>query len=142
MAIGNETEETTVKRATSKVREDNQWEIVTRAPKAGQRESTVVVDLHDRDLAEMQAWTSTSCVVDAARSTWIIGLQSNIRRMLEAGKSDQEIQAWVDNWKPDVVNRIPTDPVAATLSKFANMDAEGQAAFMAELQARLAAKEV
>jgi hypothetical protein len=119
--------------------EDGIWTIVARAPKVD-REMKVRVNLHDGNTGDMIAWTSEDCVRDNCRANWIIGLQSGLRRLLEGQKSAEEVQKFADEWKPDVVTRTAADPIAATLNKFSNMDAEAQKEFMAALKQRLAKK--
>lgn len=64
--------------------------------------------------------------------------QSILRRLMEAGKTDEEIDAVFATWKPGIAIERTVDPEAALLAKFGKMDAEQQAAFIAELQARRA----
>jgi hypothetical protein len=115
------------------------WSVVTRAPKVD-REVTVNLNLHDGSVQEMVKWTSEKCVKDDCTNSWIISFQSNVRRMLEAGKTAEEIQAFADTYKPDVTVKVAQDPIAATLGKFQKMSAEEQQAFMKQLKERLAKK--
>jgi hypothetical protein len=64
--------------------------------------------------------------------------QAALRRLMEAGKSDEEIDTAMAAWKPGVALERTIDPEAALLAKFGKMDAAQQAAFIAELQARRA----
>src|SRR5512139_3101442 len=108
------------KKEMSKRLENGTWNVVTRAPKVD-RQITVNFNFHDNTLQDMVAWTSESNVKDTAVDSWIIGLQGKIRKMLEAGKTEKEIQDAIKDHKPDVVTRGPVDYVSAAMNKFAKM---------------------
>ena len=65
-----------------------------------------------------------------------ITAQAVMRRLAEGGKSDEEIADTMAAWKPGVQLERTVDPVAAMLKKFGSMDAEAQAKFIADLQAK------
>jgi hypothetical protein len=104
-----------------------------------EQEATVNVDFK-ATVAEKVEWTSEQIVNDAVEDSWVITLQSAMRRWLEAGKSEVEIQTLASEWKPGVTVRGAVDPIQSTLGKFAKMSTEEQEAFMEALKARLAAK--
>jgi hypothetical protein len=62
--------------------------------------------------------------------------QAAMRRLLEGGKSDEEVQSTMDSWKPGVALERTVDPVAALMAKFGKMDASAQAQLLADLQAK------
>tara|TARA_R100000808_G_C2149869_1_gene158416 strand:+ start:1454 stop:1795 length:342 start_codon:yes stop_codon:yes gene_type:complete len=66
-----------------------------------------------------------------------ITAQANMRRHLEAGASDEDIQAKMADWKPGVVTRRTKDPVGAIKKKFGSMDAEAQKELIKHLKASL-----
>lgn len=69
----------------------------------------------------------------------LIVLQDNIRRMLEKGKTDDEIAAFVAGWKPGVVAvRSGEKKKEKILSDFEKMTDAQKLAMIEELQARLA----
>ena len=68
-----------------------------------------------------------------------IDLQALIRRSLEGGKTDAEIQQMVNDWKPGERISIAKDPMAAALAVFKTKTPEEQEAFLAELRAKLGA---
>ena len=65
-----------------------------------------------------------------------ITAQAAIRRFIEAGLSDEEIQEKMSAWQPGVALDRTVDPVAALMGKFGNMSAEEQGELLAKLQAR------
>jgi len=62
--------------------------------------------------------------------------QAAMRRLLEGGKSQEEVQTTMDSWKPGVTLERTVDPVAVLLAKFGKMDASAQAQLLADLQAK------
>lgn len=62
--------------------------------------------------------------------------QAAMRRLMEAGKSQEEVQTTMEAWKPGVALERTVDPVAALLAKFGKMDAAAQAQLLADLQAK------
>jgi glutaminase len=62
--------------------------------------------------------------------------QAAMRRLLEAGKTEEEVQSAMDAWRPGVALERSIDPLAATLAKFGKLTPEEQAKFIADLQAR------
>ena len=67
-----------------------------------------------------------------------ITAQANMRRHLEAGGSEEDIQAKMADWKPGVVARRTKDPVGAIKNKFANLDADAQKELIKALKSQLA----
>ena len=66
----------------------------------------------------------------------VITAQAAMRRMLETGKGQEEIQAAMNSWKPGVSIERTVDPVASVLGKFGSMSPEEQKALIKQLQAR------
>jgi len=66
----------------------------------------------------------------------VITAQSIIRRMMETGKGQEEIQEFMAAWKPGVSIERTVDPVASVLGKFGSMSPEEQKALIKQLQAR------
>lgn len=66
----------------------------------------------------------------------VVTAQAAIRRMLETGKSGEEIQAAMESWRPGVTLERTVDPVAAVLGKFGTMTQEEQMALIQQLQKR------
>ena len=64
----------------------------------------------------------------------VITAQAAMRRYLEDGLNNDEIVAKMQAWKPGVQMERVVDPVAATLSKFASMTPEEQAALISKLK--------
>jgi len=69
-----------------------------------------------------------------------ITAQAAMRRMLEAGKSQEEIVTAISNWKPGVAMERVHDPVGSLLSAFPSMDEKAQDELLAKLKAARAGK--
>ena len=64
-----------------------------------------------------------------------VTIQAAIRRMHDAGKSDEEIQTAMDTWKMGVaVSGGRVDPIQASLAKFKTMSPEEQEAYLGALR--------
>ena len=73
-------------------------------------------------------------VTSAAKGAIVISLQSAMRRLMEKGKSQAEIQAEVAKWKPDTrtINRMSAfEKATATLDK---LSPEERKQLLAKLQ--------
>jgi len=73
-------------------------------------------------------------VLDGFRRSSIITAQSIMRRSMEAGKSQEEVQALINAWKPGVALERTVDPVAALTAKFGKLTPEEQKAIIKQLQ--------
>lgn len=72
----------------------------------------------------------------------IIVLQDNIRRMMTQNKSDEEIAAFIEEWKPGVVQiRTGEKKKEKLLKEFTKMSAEQQKAMIEELMAKISREE-
>lgn len=98
------------------------------------------------DLAGLVDTFGESVVAAAAVDAFVISAQANMRRLLTPGlnkegkvireaKTQEEIQAVMDNWKPDAksVNRQSAFEKAST--SISKLSAEERAALLAKLQA-------
>jgi len=112
-------------------------EVSAKAPKI-EKEATVVVDLGE-NLEDAVARFGAEVVFSNYIANVKIGVQSGIRRYLEAGKTNEEIQTVFDTYKPGVTMDRVVDPVAALAAKFSKMSPEEQAQAFEDLKARLGA---
>lgn len=64
----------------------------------------------------------------------IIVAQAAIRRYLETGASEEQIQEKLADWKPGVAMTRVVDPVGAILNKFGDMSDEEQGALIDKLR--------
>ena len=65
----------------------------------------------------------------------VILLQGSIRRSIQAGLSEEEIQSKVSSWKPGVTApRTKKDPLEAAVNAYVGKSQEEQAAFIKQLQ--------
>ena len=70
----------------------------------------------------------------------VILLQGSIRRSLQAGLSEEDIQSKVDSWIPGVTApRTKRDPLEAAVNAYVGKSQEEQAAFIKQLQAAVKA---
>jgi hypothetical protein len=111
-------------------------EVTAKAPKI-EKEATIVVDAGE-NLQDARDRFGDEVVFSNYLANIKIGVQSGIRRYLEAGLSQEAIQEKFSNWKPGVTMDRVVDPVATLASRFAKMTPEEQAAAFKELKNRLA----
>jgi hypothetical protein len=114
-------------------------EIKVKAPKAGNREGTYNYNFGS-DIQEAIDLFGAAVAYSQYLSGGKVDIQAIIRRHMEAGKSDEEIQTYLDSYKLGVkAERVAADPLAAFLAKFPTMSDAEQADIIAKLQAKLAA---
>lgn len=111
-------------------------EVTAKAPKV-EKEATISVDLGE-NVQDAIARFGEEVVFSNYIANVKIGVQSGIRRYLEAGKTTEEIQQAYDSWKPGATMDRVVDPVAALAKKMSTMTAEEQAAMFEQLRAKLA----
>lgn len=86
------------------------------------------------NLAEMSKAYGDEVTYAAAKGSVIISLQALMRRMLEAGKTQVEIQKAVSEWKPDVRTVVRQSAFEKATSAIKTLSAEERAKLLAELQ--------
>jgi len=110
-----------------------------RATKDGR---TVTVSYNfGNNLEEMADLFGEEIVFSNAKANMVIGLQSRIRSLIKAEKSDEEIQAEVGAWKPGIKVSRTGDPVAKIISKAEKLDSQKIEATIAALQEMLSKTE-
>jgi hypothetical protein len=112
-------------------------EIKAKAPKVD-KEAAIMVDLGDNAQDAIDRF-GAEVVFSNYLANVKIGVQSGIRRYLEAGLGQDEIQAKFENYKPGVTMDRVVDPVAALANKMKSMTPEEQAALFAQLREKLEA---
>jgi hypothetical protein len=110
--------------------------ITAKVPSTG-RECSIAYDFGSNCDEAVEKF-GDEAVFSAFVSKSVITAQSAMRRFMEAGLSDEEIQAKMDTWKPGVAMERTVDPVAALMGKFGSMTAEEQQELLSKLQARAA----
>ena len=65
-----------------------------------------------------------------------ITAQAAMRRMLESGKSQEDISATMNSWKPGVALERNIDPVSSITNNFDKLSDEEQDAIIAKLKAK------
>ncbi len=103
------------------------------------KEATVAVEFGETAAESIEKFGEgvvNSNFIGAAKIT----LQAAMRRMIEAGKAQEEITAMAASWMPGVAIQRSSDPAAAMLAKFAGLDQKEQAEYIKALQARAAGK--
>jgi hypothetical protein len=103
----------------------------------GDRECTILFDFGgDMDKAAEKFGKEVvySNFVRAAKVT----AQSAMRRLMEQGKADDEVQSTMEAWKPGVALERTVDPTAALLRTFPSLSPEAQAKLIADLTAKAA----
>ncbi len=99
------------------------------------RECTVQYDFGGTVEAAVEKFGADVVYSNFVRAS-VITAQAVMRRMLEAGKGQDEIQATMNSWKPGVAIERTIDPVASVLGKFGSMSPEEQKALIKQLQQR------
>ena len=99
------------------------------------REVVAFVDLGD-SLDDATQKFGADVVFSNFQAQAKIKAQAIIRDMMTEGKKDEEIQAFMNTWKPGVARERNVDPTAAFLGKFATMSPEDQNKFLEELMAK------
>lgn len=113
-------------------------EVTAKAPKID-KEATVIVDLGE-NVEDAIARFGADVVFSNYLANVKIGVQSGIRRYLDAGLDANAIQAKFDSYKPGVTLDRVVDPVAAMAAKLAKMTPEEQEAALEQLRAKIAGK--
>ena len=96
------------------------------------REVVAYVDLGD-NLEDAVQKFGAEVVFSNFQAQTKIRAQAIIRDMMTEGKSDEEIQNFMNSWKPGVSRERNVDPLAAFVNKFKTMTPEEQEAKLAEL---------
>lgn len=74
-------------------------------------------------------------VASAANQHLRVQAQAAIRRLLEAGKTDDEIEATMKTWQPGMkIASAPKDPKAAFRAAWSQMSAEERAELLRDLK--------
>ena len=112
-------------------------EVSAKSPKL-KRETAIVVNFGETAEESIQMY-GAEAVNSNAWANARVTIQAAIRRMHEAGKSDEEIQEALGDWKMGVaVSGGRVDPIAASLAKFKTMSHEEQSEYLDKLRAAAA----
>ena len=110
-------------------------EVSAKAPKVS-KEATIIVDLGE-DVDDAIARFGKDVVFSNYLANVKIGVQSGIRRYLEAGKTQDEVQAAFATYKPGATLDRVVDPLASLAKKMESMSAEEQEDIFAKLREKL-----
>lgn len=110
-------------------------EVTAKAPKV-EKEATIIVDLGET-VEDAIARFGAEVVFSNYLANVKIGVQSGIRRYLEAGIAAGDVQAKFENYKPGVTLDRVVDPIAAMAAKLQKMTPEEREAAFAALRAKL-----
>ena len=102
------------------------------AKKEGFEEVSITYDF-GKNLDDMVEKFGAEVVATNARANMKITLQGIMRRYLAAGKTQEEIQTAVGEWKPGVQLERTVDPVSVARKAMANMDEDAKQAFIQKL---------
>ena len=96
--------------------------------------ASVTYDFRENASAAIEAFGEEVVQSGFVKSAVIL-LQGSIRRSLQAGLSEEEIQSKVDSWIPGVTApRTKRDPLEAAVNAYVGKSQEEQAAFIKQLQ--------
>lgn len=101
------------------------------------KSATVKVQVGDT-LDELGSQFGSDVVYSHARRSIIIAMQTSIRGALEAGKTPNEIQALMQDWKPGVKRPAKT-PMDRIREEMARMSPEDRKRVLKELREKTAA---
>lgn len=104
------------------------------AKKEGYDEVTITFDF-GKSLKELVAKFGEEVVFTNARANMKITLQGVIRRLIAAGKNQDEIATTLVDWKPGVQMERTVDPLAVARKAMANMDDDQKQQFIQNLLA-------
>jgi hypothetical protein len=110
-------------------------EVTAKAPKL-EKEATVIVDLGE-NVQDAIARFGEEVVFSNYLANVKIGVQSGIRRYLDAGLDANAIQEKFASFKPGVTMDRVVDPIAAMAAKLSKMTPEEREAAFAQLRAKL-----
>lgn len=85
-------------------------------------------------LPELVKSYSEAVVYAHAKGSIIISLQALMRRMIEAGKNQADIQKAVNEWKPDVKTVVKQSAFEKATGAIKSLSAEERAKLLKELQ--------
>ncbi|MFA5378310.1 MAG: hypothetical protein WC455_21330 [Dehalococcoidia bacterium] len=109
-------------------------EVKAKVPKAGGVEVAALVDLGD-NLADATARFGEEVVFSNYQASVKITVQSRMRALKEKGKTDEEIQAELANFKPGVSAERTVDPIAMIMGKAGKMSEEEVLALITKIKA-------
>lgn len=97
---------------------------------------TVVADFTlGENLNELIEQFGEEVVFSSAKSSIVIDVQAVMRRQMRSEVPDEQIAAYVANWRPGVkAARVAVDPFRAALMNFTKKSPEEQKAFLEELR--------
>lgn len=87
------------------------------------------------DLASMTKAYGDSVVYAAARGAIVISIQALMRRAIDTGKKQPEIQAMVSGFKPDVRNVVKQSAFEKVTTNITKLTPEERKALLKQLQA-------
>lgn len=99
------------------------------------RESSILFD-YGADNAEAVTKFGAEVVFSNFKRSANITAQAAMRRLMEAGKNQEEITAAMASWKPGVSLERTIDPVKALTNKFATLSPEEQNKIIEDLMAQ------
>jgi hypothetical protein len=100
----------------------------------GEKSATILFDFGGNVNAAVEKFGAETVYSNFTRAA-VITAQAAMRRMLEDGLAEADIQKKMESWKPGVALERVIDPIAAALNKFQAMTPEAQAAFLQQLKA-------
>jgi len=113
-------------------------QVTARAPKSN-KEAVITVDL-GANLDDAVTKFGKEVVFSNFKRTVVITIQAGMRRLLEAGKSAEDIQKAYANYRPGVAMERTVDVEALITQKFASMTADEKAAFIKRLKEEASGK--
>lgn len=111
-------------------------EVKAKTPKTG-KEAAILVDLGENATNAISLF-GDAVVFSNYLANQKVHIQAGMRRYLDAGKSQDEIQKLFDSYRPGVTMDRVVDPVAALANRLAKLPPEEQIAMIEELRKKAA----
>lgn len=99
----------------------------------GDREHIAEFDF-GTDLKEAVEKYGEEVIFSSYKRSQVIAFQNAVRRMLDAGKTNEEIDQTMESWKPGVAMERTSDPIAALMSKWSKLTDEQKAEIISKLK--------
>jgi len=110
-------------------------EVKAKTPKTG-KEATILVDLGENAVDAIERF-GDAVVFSNYIANQKVNVQAGMRRHLDAGKSQAEIQTVYDTYKPGVTMDRVVDPMVTLANRLSKLSEEDQLKAIEELKARV-----
>lgn len=111
----------------------NEIEVATEDPKTS-RNATVKMQMAE-NISELMEQFGADVVFSHAKRSIIIALQTSLRGAIKGGKSDEEVQALANDWKPGL-KKPAKSPLEKIKEELARLSPEDRKRIASEIRGR------